>query len=181
LFPLSFFSLRPFNVSCVLRGGGGKGEERWSPENFAAGDGSRQLADRHSPLEVFFKKIVDSSPGGEPAIPIADKTEYRPEGDHARIDCRNPIHGLLASRHCQGKMSIGDFSAGICPRARLFVSKSSESPARPGAQQAAQDSARTMPLVARGAQSAAADGEEVEDDQQCPARQWTSGESISAG
>ena len=66
----------------------------------AAGDGSRpltELADRHSPLEVLFEKIVDPSRSAEPAIPIDDKNEYRPEGDQAPNDCRNPIHGLFAS------------------------------------------------------------------------------------
>src|SRR5208337_2458478 len=93
--------LRPFNVSCVLKGGGGKREERWSSEESAAGDGSRpltELADRHSPLEVFFEKIFAPSRSAEPAIPIDDKSEYRPEGDQAPNDCRNPIHGLFASR-----------------------------------------------------------------------------------
>jgi hypothetical protein len=53
-----------FDVSCVLKGGGGEREERWSSEEFAAGDGSgmlTELADRHSPLEVFFEKIGDPS------------------------------------------------------------------------------------------------------------------------
>ena len=88
-------------VKSALKGGGGKREERWSSEKFAAGDGSRQLtelADRHSPLEVLFEKIVDPSRSAEPAIPIDDKNEYRPEGDQAPNDCRNPIHGLFASR-----------------------------------------------------------------------------------
>src|SRR5208337_5566687 len=96
--------LRPFSVSCVLKGGGGKREECWSSEESAAGDGSRaltELADRHSPLEVLFEKIVDPSRSAEPAIPIDDpiddKSEYRPEGDQAPNDSRNPIHGLLAS------------------------------------------------------------------------------------
>src|SRR5208337_1418339 len=93
--------LRPFNVNCVLKGGRGKREERWSSEESAAGDGSRlltELADRHSPLEVLFEKIVDPSRRAEPAIPIDDDDEYRPEGDQAPNDCRNPIHGLFASR-----------------------------------------------------------------------------------
>jgi hypothetical protein len=98
--------LRSFDVSCVLKGGGGEREERWSSEEFAASDGSRlltELADRHSPLEVFFEKLGDPSRSAEPEIPIDDKSEYRPEGDQPQHDCRKPIHGLFASGHCQGK------------------------------------------------------------------------------
>ena len=93
--------LRPFNVNCVLKGGGGKREERWSSENSAAGDGSRpltELADRHSPLDVLSEKIIDPSRSAEPSIPIDDESEYRTEGDQAPNDCRNPIQGLFASR-----------------------------------------------------------------------------------
>ncbi|HKN30687.1 MAG TPA: hypothetical protein VJY34_23575 [Roseiarcus sp.] len=61
-----------------------------------------ELADRHSPLEVLFEKIVDPSRSAEPAIPIDDKSEYRPEGDQAPNDCRNPIHGLFASWRRKG-------------------------------------------------------------------------------
>src|SRR5271165_2549642 len=92
--------VRPFNVSCVLKGRGGKREERWTSEEFAAGDGSRpltELADRHSPLEVLSEKIVDPSRSAEPAIPIDDKSECRPEGDQAPNDCANLIHELFAS------------------------------------------------------------------------------------
>src|SRR5271166_6331476 len=97
--------LRPFGVSSALKGGGSLREERWSSEKFAAGDGSRpltELADWHSPLEVLLEKIVDPSQSVEPAIPIDDKSEYRPKGDQAPNECRNPIHGLFASRRCQG-------------------------------------------------------------------------------
>ncbi len=96
--------LRPFNVSCMLKGGGGKREERWSSEKIAAGDGSRaltELADRHSSLEVLSEKILDPARSAEPAIPIDAKSEYRPEGDEAANDCRNPIHGVLAERHAE--------------------------------------------------------------------------------
>jgi hypothetical protein len=91
--------LRPFKVSCVLKGGGGDREERWSSEESAAGDGSRpltELADWHSPLEVLFEKIVDLSRSAKPAIPIDDKSEYRPEGNQAPNDCRSLIPGLFA-------------------------------------------------------------------------------------
>ena len=93
--------LRPFYVNCVLKGGGGKREERWSSEESTAGDGSRtltELADWHSPLEVLLEEIVDPSRSAEPAIPKDDKSDYRPEGDEAPNGCRNPIHGLFASR-----------------------------------------------------------------------------------
>ena len=89
----------------------------WSSEESAAGDGSRpltELADRHSPLEVLFEKIVDPSRSAEPAIPIDDKndkSEYRPEGDQAPNDCRNPIHGLFAS----GAPPIAPISATTAP------------------------------------------------------------------
>src|SRR5208337_398815 len=76
--------LGPFNVSCVLKGGGGKRQERWSSEESAAGDGSSpltELADRHSSLEVLFEKIADPSRSAEPAIPIDDKSEYRRDAD----------------------------------------------------------------------------------------------------
>jgi hypothetical protein len=86
-----FFSLRPINVSCVLKGGVGK-REGWSSEELAAGDESRlltKLADRHSPLEALF----DSSSGAEPSIPIDDTpTSTLPETIAVTLsmDCSPP-------------------------------------------------------------------------------------------
>jgi hypothetical protein len=51
--------LRTFNVNCVLKGGGGKREERWSSEESAAADGSgmlTELADRHSPWKYSSRR-----------------------------------------------------------------------------------------------------------------------------
>ena len=49
-----------------------------------------ELADRHSPLEVLLEKLVeklvDPSCSTEPATPIDDKGEYRPECDQAPND-----------------------------------------------------------------------------------------------